>query len=120
MFDTTREPSSKPGEDELGLRELRASMEGNGKAWSNFLADRPDPDSVLTEVDESDGFERDASVSIRLAQALHHGTDHRSQVCTALTALGIEPPDIDVWSYGLAVGSVVERPGPEPSTSAPE
>ena len=24
-----------------------------------------------------------------LAQALHHGTDHRSQICTALTSLGI-------------------------------
>ena len=38
-------------------------------------------------------------MGIRLAQAIHHGTDHRSQVCTALTTLGIEPPAIDVWDY---------------------
>ena len=30
---------------------------------------------------------------------IHHGTDHRSQVCTALTRLGMEPPDIDAWAF---------------------
>ena len=38
-------------------------------------------------------------MGIRLAQALHHGTDHRSQICTALTTLGVEPPEIDVWAF---------------------
>jgi uncharacterized damage-inducible protein DinB len=46
-----------------------------------------------------DGSESHATAGIRLAQAIHHGTDHRSQVCTALTTLGIEPPAIDVWDY---------------------
>jgi uncharacterized damage-inducible protein DinB len=48
-------------------------------------------------------------VGVRLAQALHHGTDHRSQICTALTSLGVEPPAIDVWDYGLANGRVTDR-----------
>jgi uncharacterized damage-inducible protein DinB len=64
---------------------------------------------MLTEVDEKDGFERDAPVGVRLAQALHHGTDHRSQICTALTSIGVEPPAIDVWDYGLANGRVADR-----------
>jgi uncharacterized damage-inducible protein DinB len=37
---------------------------------------------------------------------VHHGTDHRSQICTALTTLGIEPPSIDVWDYGEQDGRV--------------
>jgi uncharacterized damage-inducible protein DinB len=41
---------------------------------------------------------------------VHHGTDHRSQICTALTTLGIEPPLIDVWDYGEAVGRTNEVP----------
>jgi len=41
---------------------------------------------------------------MRLAQAIHHGTDHRSQTCTALTTLGIEPPEIDVWAFGREDG----------------
>lgn len=47
-------------------------------------------------------------MSIRLAQALHHGTDHRSQIATALTSLGIAPPEIDVWDFGRVDGRVFE------------
>jgi uncharacterized damage-inducible protein DinB len=43
-------------------------------------------------------------MGLRLAQVVHHGSDHRSQVCTALTSLGITPPEIDLWAYGEAVG----------------
>ena len=41
---------------------------------------------------------------IRLAQVVHHGTDHRSQVCTALSSLGVTPPLIDVWDFAEATG----------------
>ncbi len=43
-------------------------------------------------------------MGIRLAQALYHGTDHRSQICTALTAIGIEPPGIEVWDLAREDG----------------
>ena len=43
-------------------------------------------------------------MGLRLAQVVHHGTDHRSQVCTALTSFGITPPEIDLWAYGEATG----------------
>jgi len=49
---------------------------------------------------------------IRLAQALHHGTDHRSQICTALTTIGVEPPAIDVWDLAEAQGRLAEVPAP--------
>jgi uncharacterized damage-inducible protein DinB len=49
-------------------------------------------------------------MGIRLAQALHHGTDHRSQICTTLTTLGVEPPSIDVWDFGARDGRVIEIP----------
>jgi uncharacterized damage-inducible protein DinB len=49
-------------------------------------------------------------VGIRLAQALHHGTDHRSQICTALSTLGVEPPAIDVWDFCEQDGRLVEIP----------
>ena len=38
-------------------------------------------------------------ISIFFAQAINHGTEHRAHVCTALTQYGIEPPNLDVWSY---------------------
>jgi uncharacterized damage-inducible protein DinB len=108
LFDITGDPNRRIDEHAMDLQELRAAITADGAAWSRFLAQELDPDSVITEVDESDGFERDATIGIRLAQALHHGTDHRSQICTALTTLGVEPPSIDVWDFGNAEGGVVE------------
>jgi uncharacterized damage-inducible protein DinB len=95
-------------EDDMQLSELRAAMESNGPGWSRLLAQDLDPDVVLTEVDDDDGYTRTIAMGIELAAVLQHGTDHRSQVCTALTALGVEPPRIDVVNYGMQAGRVVE------------
>jgi uncharacterized damage-inducible protein DinB len=43
-------------------------------------------------------------VSLFLLQAVNHGTEHRSQVATILTQLGIQPPEMDGWTYFLASG----------------
>ena len=96
-------------EDRMDLRELRAAMERNGAAWSSLLARDLDPDVVLVR-QRDDGSETHAPIGIRLAQALHHGTDHRSQICTALTTLGVKPPDIDVWDYAWQDGRLTEIP----------
>jgi uncharacterized damage-inducible protein DinB len=71
------------------------------------VSGNPRSDAITLELDD-DGFERRATVGIRFAQALHHGTDHRSQICTALTSLGVEPPIIDVWEFGRETGRNVE------------
>jgi uncharacterized damage-inducible protein DinB len=89
--------------------ELRTPTEALGAAWVRFLGQALDPDEMVDEVDDSDGFERTAPLAFRLAGTLNHGSDHRSQICTALTTLGIEPPKIDVMSYGLDVDRVTER-----------
>jgi len=94
-------------EDGMDLAALRAEMERHGPAWSSLLAENPDADTILVRR-RDDGSEAHAPVGIRIAQALHHGTDHRSQICTTLTTLGIEPPAIDVWDYAVQVGSLVE------------
>jgi uncharacterized damage-inducible protein DinB len=96
------------GTEHMDLSELRVAMENDGILWSGLLVHDLDPNAMVKEIDDRDGFERDATTGIRLAQALHHGTDHRSQICTALTALGVEPPGIDAWTYGLQAGRVVE------------
>jgi uncharacterized damage-inducible protein DinB len=46
-------------------------------------------------------------VSLFLLQAVNHGTEHRSQVATILTNLGVEPPEMDGWSYFFASGQMV-------------
>jgi uncharacterized damage-inducible protein DinB len=108
LFVATGDRASVIDEDDMDLSELRAAMESHGPAWSRLLAQDLDPDAVLDEVDEDDGYERHIAMSIQLAQALHHGTDHRSQICTALTALAVEPPAIDVLHFGIQEGRVAE------------
>jgi uncharacterized damage-inducible protein DinB len=111
LFVTTRGRTQPIDEEGMALPALRAEFEGHGDAWASLLAEGPDPDEVL-ERHRDDGSETHAPMGIRLAQALHHGTDHRSQICTALTTLGVEPPSIDVWDFGERDGRVVEIPPP--------
>jgi uncharacterized damage-inducible protein DinB len=93
-------------EQSMDLAALRAAMADNGPAWKELLESEPDPDGVIVRR-RDDGTESAAPLGVRLAQAIHHGTDHRSQVCTALTSLGIEPPGIDAWAYAEAKGTLV-------------
>jgi uncharacterized damage-inducible protein DinB len=98
-----REGTEPIDEDaDVGLDELRSAMAASGVAWMELLAGAVDPDLDIVEVDG--GLEVHSPASLRLAQVVHHGTDHRSQVCTALTALGRTPPEIDVWAYARATG----------------
>ncbi len=90
----------------MGLDELRAAVEADGAAWSSLLSRELDPEAIVVR-QLDDGSESHAPLGIRLAQALHHGTDHRSQICTTLTALGVEPPGIDVWDFAAEGGRLV-------------
>jgi uncharacterized damage-inducible protein DinB len=94
-------------ESEMDLEQLRAVMEANGPVWAALLDGKVDPDAIVVR-HRDDGTDSHAPTSLRLAQVIHHGTDHRSQVCTALTSLGIQPPEIDVWAYGFESGRVFE------------
>lgn len=42
-----------------------------------------------------------------IAQIINHATEHREQIKSMLSALGVTPPEIDGWSYGEAAGALV-------------
>ena len=46
-----------------------------------------------------EGTPRDVPKTIILAQVINHATEHRAQIMAILTQLGIEPPDLQSWSY---------------------
>jgi uncharacterized damage-inducible protein DinB len=94
------QPAPIEEEAETGLDELRSAITTNGNAWMELLAAGPDGETDMVE--HGDGWDFHSPLGFRLAQVIHHGTDHRSQICTALTSLGLTPPEIDLWAYGEA------------------
>ena len=73
------------------LADLRSRMVTHLRAWAGVVADDPDPDMEAIRYRDD-------------------GSDHRSQVCTTLTSLGIEPPEIDVWAFAESQGRYREVP----------
>ncbi len=84
------------------LDELRSAITKNGKAWMELLDGGLDGEADIVE--HGDGWNFHSPTGFRLARVIQHGTDHRSQTCTALTSFGFEPPGIDLWAFGEATG----------------
>jgi len=91
----------------MDIAQLRQAMEPAADGWAALLATNPDPEVTVTR-HRDDGTRSHAPMGVRLAQVVHHGTDHRSQICTALTSLGVTPPEIDVWDYAASEGRISE------------
>ena len=111
-FFPVEQPAPIEENAEPSLVELRSAITRNGALWAEVLGGAHDGDEETVE--HGEGWKFYAPVGLRLAQVVHHGTDHRSQVCTALTSLGLAPPEIDLWAYGEATGRTrgeyLERP----------
>lgn len=42
-----------------------------------------------------------------MLQVINHATEHREQIKSMLSALGVTPPDIDGWDYAIAANALV-------------
>jgi len=80
--------------------ELRPRVEANDARWSDKLHELEAGSLAARIRGRGDGYpDVDHAEGLLLLQALHHGNDHRTQVCSTLGTLGLEVPDIDVWSF---------------------
>jgi len=82
------------------LGDLRQPAQSLLEHWLATLQTERDPEAVLP-------FQRGDDPELMpdwlpLVQTVHHGDDHRTQVSTLLSRHGIEPPDLDGWSFGEA------------------
>jgi hypothetical protein len=87
-----------------GLNELEARVDETALLWETYLADPLDVAHLLS-LDEG-AYQAQASVPI--VQALHHGNAHREQVCSVLTRIAIDPPDLQAWAWAEATGRAHE------------
>ena len=42
-----------------------------------------------------------------MLQVINHATEHREQIKSMLSALGVTPPNLDGWSYGEATNALI-------------
>jgi uncharacterized damage-inducible protein DinB len=52
-----------------------------------------------TIIADWEGTPREIPKTIFLTQVINHATEHRAQIMAILTQLGIQPPDLDAWTY---------------------
>ena len=83
-----------------GIEALRGWAQASGQALIE-IAGSDLYDKILVPL--SQGDHQNLRAIIPFMQAIHHATEHRTQVHTILGQLGIEPPEISVWSYRKAM-----------------
>jgi uncharacterized damage-inducible protein DinB len=79
-----------------GIETLREHARHSGEGLI-AVAGTVDPAQVVRGTYRGEPYE--LPVMVPLMQAIHHATDHRSQIASMLSQVGIEPPDLSVWAY---------------------
>jgi len=87
------------------LNEMYEAARRSGEGFIALVRDlskvRPAP------LETRDGYYVEAWVLI--VQAINHATEHREQIKSMLTALGVTPPNIDGWDYGEVTHALIPK-----------
>ena len=92
-------PPLRRADPPVTLDQLAAIATGTGTRVASVAAS----DDPARRIELNKG--RVSTVGVILAQLVHHGNEHRTQITTILGANGIEPPELSAWTYGRAAGS---------------
>ncbi len=86
--------------DGAPLAELRTQLEVNRGRWDDVL-DALEAGSLHAVVrNHQNGYpDTEPAEGLLLLQAIHHGDDHRTQICSTLGALGEDVPELDGWAF---------------------
>lgn len=87
----------------LAFTELQESLTISGDGLVTLVRDQPD--TLSDRLQTTNGYYVEPWVV--LLQVINHATEHREQIKSMLSALGVTPPDIDGWDYGLVTNTLV-------------
>ncbi|MBI3158183.1 MAG: DinB family protein [Chloroflexi bacterium] len=104
LYQLTGAESGFKRDSNPGFDEVRRTAEASGEA---LLALARDPASKdwTEQYTASDGYI--ITPWVVMVQVINHANEHREQIKSMLTALGIAVPEIDGWDYGLAAGGLM-------------
>jgi uncharacterized damage-inducible protein DinB len=83
--------------------ELQESARNSGEGLLAFARGEKQP--LEAQLQTRDGFRVEPWVL--MVQIINHATEHREQINSMMSALGITPPDLDGWSYGEATNALL-------------
>lgn len=108
-FFGTERPERLPEDPFPGFDRLTADF-NKGNALLEQAAAEGDAD-VYIELEDDDPVQTwRMHRSLLLLQAINHGTEHRSQIATILTHLGVNAPEMDGWTFFVDAGHMTKLP----------
>jgi uncharacterized damage-inducible protein DinB len=91
----------------LDFFELQKAVSVSGERLLSLA--KADPDQYLkSQLQTTDGYFVEPWVV--MIQIINHATEHREQICSMLSALGVTPPVLDGWSFGEATNALTPMP----------
>src|SRR5205807_8379648 len=90
------DPAVREPDGPADLAVLRNAVEAQAARWTALVERADTLDVTLQRRDEAPVPHAEGLLFL---QAVHHGNDHRTHVCTILGAHGLEVPEFSAWEY---------------------
>jgi uncharacterized damage-inducible protein DinB len=100
-------PSTNEKDGFPGIAKLKELASDSGDRLIKAAANITPADAIE---ETRDGRTIKLYLGVVIIQALHHGNDHRTHVCSILGHHDVDYGEMDVWSYGEAIGGIVTIP----------
>jgi uncharacterized damage-inducible protein DinB len=90
-----------------GFEELEQAVRLSGEDLLS-LAREESGQYLEGQIHSSDGYTFEPWVVV--VQLINHATEHREQIKSMLSALGVAPPRVDGWQYGRVKNALIPPP----------
>jgi uncharacterized damage-inducible protein DinB len=88
----------------LAFAELQESARSSGEGLLALARDESG-ERLKAQIRTTDGYLVDPWVV--MVQVINHATEHREQINSMLSALGVTPPNLDGWTYGEVTNALI-------------
>ena len=90
---------------QLALNDLKESAQKSGEDLLALARGEQEPLQDITHI------RADFKVEpwMIMVQAIHYAAEHREQIKSMLSTLGITPPEIDGWDFGSEISSIASK-----------
>ena len=107
LSDLTGVKSRFDSETSPSFSELQSFLSDSGERFLALAKDELN-ERLSTQVHTEDGYTIEPWAL--MLQAINHATEHREQIKSMLTALGVKPPRVDGWAYAKLNNALIAPP----------